>query len=442
MEITVGVVSLGCSKNTVDTEQMLGELTEKGYTLVQDPAKAQVLIVNTCGFIQSAKEESIEAILDMASFKNPGKGTCEKLVVTGCLAQRYEKELMAEIPEIDLLFGVNQYDLLAKGIDQAFSGKRMTFTQRRNTFFENKRLLTTPPYMGYVRIGDGCDNRCAFCAIPLIRGSYRSRSEGDILNEVKALAQRGVKEHIFIAQDTTRYGTEGAQGSQLPQLLQKAAQIDGVDWLRVLYCYPDGTDENLLNTISQTKNICNYLDLPIQHIDEDLLVKMRRRGSPDEIKHILRMARERNIALRTTLIVGFPGETEDAFKRLYDFVGEQEFDHLGAFAYSPEEGTTAAKMDGQLPEEVKAHRLDQIMTLQQKISKKRNQMRVGTKNQVLVTKQGQNGLYHGRSMWEAPDIDGEIVFTSPKALKPGDFVRVHINQAKAYDLLGEIHELT
>lgn len=442
MEITVGVVSLGCSKNTVDTEQMLGELVGKGYTFVQDPKKAQVLIVNTCGFIQSAKEESIDTILEMASYKNPEKGKCEKLVVTGCLAQRYEKELMEEIPEIDLLFGVNQYDQLVKGINQAFSGQRSAFTQRRTDFFENQRLLTTPGYMGYVRIGDGCDNRCAFCAIPLIRGKYRSRNEQDIIKEVEAFAQKGVKEHVLIAQDTTRYGTEGGNPSQLPELLKKAAAISGVEWLRVLYCYPDGTDEKLLNTIAGTSNICNYLDLPIQHIDEDLLLKMRRRGSPEEIRHILRLAREREIALRTTLIVGFPGESEDAFKRLYDFVGEQEFDHLGAFAYSPEEGTLAAKMENQLPEEVKAERLDKIMSLQQKISKKRNQLRVGKTYQVLITGQRTDGLYQGRSQWEAPDVDGEIVFSAAKALQVGNFTHVHIKQAKAYDLLGENHELT
>ncbi len=443
MAMSVGVVSLGCSKNTVDTEQILGQLKNHGnFTLVQNPGDAQILMVNTCGFIQAAKEESIEAILEMASYKNSSKGKCELLVVTGCLAQRYSKELLEEIPEIDLLMGVNQYDKLLEGINQAIKGEKVQITGRSDQFFETQRLLTTPHYMGYVRIGDGCNNRCAFCAIPLIRGRYRSRNEEDILKEMATLAGQGVKEQIFIAQDTTRYGTEWAKESQLPYLLKKGAQIEGIEWLRVLYCYPEGTDEKLLDTIANTPNICKYLDLPIQHIDEEVLMKMGRRGTPNQIKKVLKMARDQGLALRSTLIVGFPGESQDAFNRLYDFVGEQAFDHLGVFAYSPEEGTIAATMEGQIPQEVKEERLDKIMTLQKSLSKKRKEERIGRVEKVLVSAEIGKNQYKGRSQWEAPDIDGEIYFTARGKLKTGNYTHVKFTKAETYDLIGEEYELT
>ena len=435
MPATVGVVSLGCTKNRVDTEQMLGILRQNGYQIIPDAKSAEILIVNTCGFIESAKTESIETILEMAGHKKTG--ACRLLVVTGCLAQRYSQELMNDMPEIDLILGVNQYGRLVSAIESALSGNRSAYCSASDAFLETDRVLTTPTYSAYIRIGDGCDNRCAFCAIPLIRGRYRSRPMESILSEVESLARQGVKEHVLVAQDTTRYGTDWQKTSLLPELMQKAAQIEGVDWLRVLYCYPDEADIALLDTMAQTPNICKYLDLPIQHIDPKILRRMRRRGDPSHIRALLAAARERGFALRTSIIVGFPGETEEDFNRLCDFIQEQQFDRLGAFAFSPEEGTPAADMEEQIPQEVREERLDKLMKLQASISQSRNQLRVGTTTKVLITGERGNGTYAGRSEWEAPEIDGEILFTSPVPLQVGSFCNVRIIKAKTYDLMGE-----
>ena len=435
MPATVGVVSLGCTKNRVDTEQMLGILRQSGYQIIPDAKSAEILIVNTCGFIESAKTESIDTILEMAQYKKTG--ACRLLVVTGCLAQRYSQTLLEDMPEIDLILGVNQYGRLVSAIEGAFSGNRGAYCAPSDSFLETGRVLTTPSYSAYIRIGDGCDNRCAFCAIPLIRGRYRSRPMESVLAEMESLARQGVKEHVLVAQDTTRYGTDLKKTSLLPQLMEKAAQIEGVDWLRVLYCYPDEADIPLLDTMARTPNICKYLDLPIQHIDGQILRRMRRRGDPEHIRALLKAARERGFALRTSIIVGFPGETEDDFARLNDFLCEQQFDRLGAFAFSPEEGTLAADMEGQVPPEVREDRLDRLMKLQSSISHSRNQLRVGTAAKVLVTGSRGNGLYAGRSEWEAPEIDGEIVFASPSPVAVGEFCEVRITKAKTYDLMGE-----
>ncbi len=434
MPVTVGVVSLGCTKNRVDTEQMLGILRQSGYQIIPDAKKAEILIINTCGFIETAKTESIDTILEMAQYKQTG--ACKLLVVTGCLAQRYSDELLADIPEIDLVLGVNQYGRLVSAIEGALNGNRGAYCAPSDSFLETDRVLTTPTYSAYIRIGDGCDNRCAFCAIPLIRGRYRSRPEESILKEIQSLASQGVKEHVLVAQDTTRYGTDWAKGSQLPDLILKASQIDGVDWLRVLYCYPDQADIRLLDTMANTENVCKYLDLPVQHIDAGVLKRMRRRGGPERIRELLHAARERGFALRTSIIVGFPGETEAEFAQLMDFVSEQQFDRLGAFAFSPEEGTPAADMEDQVPPEVREERLDRLMKLQASISQSRNKLRVDSITKVLVTSQRSNGMYTGRSEWEAPEIDGEILFSSPTPLTPGSFCDVRITKAKTYDLMG------
>ncbi|MCQ2458343.1 MAG: 30S ribosomal protein S12 methylthiotransferase RimO [Clostridia bacterium] len=439
MSMRVGVISLGCNKNRVDTESALGILKDRGYTFTGDPAEADILLVNTCGFIESAKEESIDTIFEMASYKETG--ACKLLVVTGCLAQRYEKELMDEIPEIDLMLGVNQYAILPDAIEQALKGKRFSRCIDDLTMFEQKRVLTTPPWSAYTRIGEGCSNRCTFCAIPLIRGPYRSRNEQLILDEVKELARRGVKEHILVAQDTTRYGTDSGGHTKLPDLMRKAAAIDGVDWLRVLYCYPDETNDELLDVIAGTPNICSYLDIPIQHVNAELLKRMHRRGTRDDIIRSVKHARERGLTLRTSIIVGFPGETEDQFKELLDFVGETEFDRLGAFTYSAEEDTPAARLSDQIPEEVKQERYDRLMSLQAGISLKRNQARLGTVEKVLITDRGENGLCLCRSEKEAPETDGEIVFTAKKtAPEPGTFADIRITDADTYDLTGELIE--
>ena len=436
MARSVGVISLGCSKNRVDTESALGILLTQGYTFTAHPEEADILLVNTCGFIQSAKEESIDAILEMADYKKTGR--CKLLVVTGCLAQRYEKDLFEEIPEIDLLLGVNQYHRLPELIEQALSGQRNSYCLDDHRYFEQKRVLTTPNYSAYIRIGEGCSNRCAFCAIPLIRGPYRSRDEEAILSEMRQLASQGVREQILIAQDTTRYGTDRHTPSALPALLRKAAAIEGIDWLRVLYCYPDETSPELLDVLSETPNICSYLDIPIQHINADILHRMRRRGTRDDILRCVQGARERGLTLRTTLIVGFPGETEAQFQELLDFVEEARFDRLGAFSYSPEENTPAARMPDQVPEEIRQERYHRLMTLQQQISLKNNLSRVGHVEKVLVTDiQEGNNTCLGRSEREAPEIDGEILIDcSALAVKTGVFIPVRITEAEAYDLKG------
>ena len=437
MAYTVGAVSLGCNKNRVDTETALGLLKERGYRLTGDPAEADILLVNTCGFIDPAKEESVNTILEMAEYKQTGR--CKALVVTGCLSQRYSGDLMKEIPEIDALLGVNQYEQLPAAIEKALGKdrERPCLCADDHGYFEHDRVLTTPPWSAYIRIGEGCSNRCTFCAIPLIRGPYRSRKEEAILTEIRSLAAAGVREHILVAQDTTRYGTEDHPHTTLPDLMRKAAAIDGVDWLRVLYCYPDETNEELLDVLADADHVCPYLDIPIQHINADLLHRMHRRGTREDIIRCVRGARERGLTLRTTLIVGFPGETEDQFKELLDFVAETGFDRLGAFAYSPEEGTPAAKMPDQLPEEIKLDRLDRLMKLQQGISLKRNLARIGDIEQVLVTDTDGQGSVLGRSSREAPETDGEIYVACGNARpEPGQFIPVRITEAQEYDLRG------
>ena len=437
MAYLVGAVSLGCNKNRVDTETALALLKDHGYILTDRPEEADILLVNTCGFIDSAKEESVNTILDMAQYKETGR--CRLLVVTGCLSQRYPEDLLKEIPEIDLLLGVNQYAGLPAAIEKALKEGKQACWKDDFSYFEHERVLTTPAWSAYIRIGEGCSNCCTFCAIPMIRGPYRSRSEEAVLGEIRRLASSGVREHILVAQDTTRFGTEDHPHTTLPALMKKAAGIEGVDWLRVLYCYPDETSDELLDVLAETDNVCPYLDIPLQHINADILRRMRRRGTREDILRCVRGARQRDLTLRTTLIVGFPGETEDQFRELLDFVEETEFDRLGAFAYSPEEGTPAAKLPGQLPDEVKQERLDRLMTLQQKISLARNRARIGTVEQVLVTDTDGNGNCLGRSSREAPEIDGEIYVSCPGARpEPGLFIPVRITGAVEYDLRGEM----
>ena len=431
----VGVVSLGCVKNRVDTEQMLALLTQAGHTITPDPAEADILIVNTCGFIDPAKEESIRTILEMAAYKQSGR--CKKLIVTGCLAQRYGDALLTDMPEIDALLGVSQYDKIVEAVNNALEGSRPDFRARRNEMLECGRMLTTPPYSAYVRIGEGCNNRCAYCAIPLIRGSYRSRNEQAILDEARMLTADGAKELILISQDTTRYGSDS--GSSLRQLVRQVSSLPGVEWLRVLYMYPDETDIGLLEEMAAHDNVCKYLDLPLQHASDRLLRAMNRRGTVSEAEKLLTTARAMGFTLRTTFIVGFPGETEEDFNCLLDFVRRIRFDRMGAFAYSPEEGTVGASMPDQVPEEIKQERLDRLMTVQAEISQELNEARVGTVCRVLVTG-FENGLYVGRSAMEAPDSDGVIYFTAARELDEGEFVSVRLVRADTYDLYGILEE--
>ena len=434
----VGMVSLGCAKNRVDSENMLGMLRDRGFEIVNDPAEADVLFVNTCGFIESAKEESIDAIFEMAQYKKTGRA--KKLFVTGCLAQRYPDALMSEIPEIDGILGVAEYSRLFEMMDQADAGMKPCYTQNGARFLNTPRVLTTPGYSAYVKISDGCDNRCTYCAIPLIRGGYSSRPFEDIVAECKKLATEGVTELTLIAQDTSRYGCDfGDHHYMLPELLEAVSAIEGVHWVRVLYCYPDSTEDRLLDTIQRLPKVAKYLDLPLQHIDDDLLRRMNRRGSADWIKSRLEECRRRGIIVRTTMIVGFPGETDEQFETLLQFVKQARFERLGAFTYSAEEGTAAAKMPDQIDEDVKQRRLDQLMMLQQAISMELNEARIGTECEVLVDGfDDETGQFYGRSLMEAPESDGCIWLKTERALTPGEYVQVKITGADAYDLEGVV----
>lgn len=435
MGIHVGVVSLGCAKNRVDTEQMLGLLRGLGFEITAEPAQAEIIIVNTCGFIDPAKQESIDTLLEMARYKETGR--CRLLVATGCLVQRYAPSLREQMPEIDAFLGVGEYTRLGELLEEAGGGSRPVACARQETVFEAPRVLTTPSYSAFVRIGDGCDNRCAYCAIPLIRGAYRSRPFESVLAEARALVDEGVREITYIAQDTTRFGDDLPGTPRLSDLIEQTCRIDGVHWVRTLYCYPSRVDDRLLDVLSGEPKACGYLDLPLQHIDADMLRAMGRRGTPDEIRALLGRAKARGLTLRTTLIVGFPGETDEAFERLLNFVEETRFDRLGAFAYSVEEDTPAAAMPNQVPEEIKQERLDRLMRLQRKISLQKNQERVGTVCEVLIER-AEDGLYTARSQMEAPEGDGSLLLRADRHIETGTFARARITGAKAYDLSGEI----
>ena len=433
---TVGLVSLGCAKNLVDSENLLGMLRDRGYTIVADPAEAEIIFVNTCGFIESAKQESIDTIFEMARYKQTGR--LKKLFVTGCLVQRYPEALSEEIPEVDGFMGVADYARLYDMLDEADAGSRPMYMEDGDRFFNCGRVLTTAPFSAYVKISDGCNNRCSYCAIPLIRGNYVSRPFDDIVDECRRLAGEGVTELTLIAQDTSRYGCDIGDGHYLlPELLREVSNIDGVHWVRVLYCYPDSTEDRLLDEIANNPKVAPYLDLPLQHINDDLLRAMNRRGSKAWIQSRIAECKKRGITLRTTMIVGFPGETEEQFEELCSFVKEARFDRLGAFTYSPEEGTKAAVMDHQIDEEVKLRRLDQLMLLQQAVSMELMEQRIGTTCEVLVEGQDEYGWY-GRSIREAPESDGCIHLISEKELVLGEYIQVRIVDCDAYDLTAEV----
>ena len=433
---TVGMVSLGCAKNLVDSENMLGMLRDRGYEIVNDPAQAEIIFVNTCGFIESAKQESIDAIFEMAEYKKTGK--LQKLFVTGCLAQRYADALASEMPEVDGFMGVADYARLYDMLDEAMAGKRPIYMNDGERFFNSGRVLTSAPYSAYVKISDGCNNRCTYCAIPLIRGNYASRPFDDIVAECRRLASEGVTEITLIAQDTSRYGCDfGDRHFMLPELLRAVSEIEGVHWVRVLYCYPDSTEDRLLDEIANNPKVAPYLDLPLQHINDPILKAMNRRGSSDWIRSRIAECKKRGLTLRTTMIVGFPGETEEQFEELLQFVKDARFDRLGAFTYSPEEGTKAAVMPNQIDEDVKIERLDQLMMLQQSISMELLEQRIGEVCEVLVEGRDEDGWY-GRSIREAPEADGCIHLVTERELVPGSYIQARITAADAYDLTAEV----
>ncbi len=427
----IGMISLGCCKNLVDSEKIMGLLISAGCTIVNDAHEADVLIVNTCGFIEPAKEEAINTILEMAEYKNEN---CQKLIVTGCLAKRYKEALIEEMPEVDRFIGVDEYEHLPEILHEVLG---LDFPV---SYGKCERLLSTKPWMAYLRIADGCDNRCSYCAIPLIRGGYRSVPMETLIEEAKLLAAKGVKELVLIAQDTTRYGLDLYSKRCLPELLKALNEIEGFHWIRVLYTYPDELDDELIEGMLHLKKVLPYFDIPIQHGDNRMLKAMNRRGSIesiqktiDKIKKLYPMP-----VFRTTMIVGFPAETEEMFENMLNFVKEVRWDRLGAFTYSHEEDTLSYDMPFEPEEEVKQERYERLMALQKTISDEKANELVGQTLEVLVEKQdGLSGRYYGRSVHSAPDgIDGSIIFTSEKNIQFGTFVKVKITKAKDYDCYG------
>jgi len=442
MKETVCLVSLGCPKNLVDSEVILGLLSKEGYPLTTDPLRAEVLIVNTCSFIEDATKEAIENIIQLSHFKKEGR--CRLLIVSGCFPQRYGKVLEKELPEVDYFVGTGDFQNLPELLAQ--KPKRKSFLSKPTFLYDETtpRILSTPPFIAYLKIAEGCSNACTFCTVPKIRGPYRSRKLRSALDEAQKLADQGVQELILIAQDTTAYGRDLRDGTNLEKLLKNLVKVRGVRWIRILYSYPkaDNFTDGLLELMAQEEKICPYLDLPIQHIDDEILKRMGRRVRSNEIRNLLQKIRTLlpEGSLRSSLIVGFPGEKENQFKALLDFVEEIQFDHLGAFKYSAEEGTPAFRLPHPIPERVKEERLRTLMEIQKKISLKKNQARVGQRRVVLVEgPQRERGVLRGRLQTQAPEIDGSV-FLNGKA-RPGDWVEARMTQALPYDLAAQIERV-
>lgn len=443
----IGVVSLGCPKNLVDSETMLGLIHEENYEITNDPSEAEIIIVNTCGFIESAKEESINTILQMAEYKK--SGSCKYIIVTGCLSQRYAEELFNELPEADAIAGVEVYDEIGSIIKRVMNGERFIMLERSkpDVIYTSKesflpRILTTPSYTAYLKIAEGCDNCCSYCAIPKIRGPYRSKPMEQVLKEAKALAANGVKELIVVAQDTTRYGEDLPGGKLLlADLLKELNKIESLKWIRVMYCYPNNFTDELIETFASLDKVCKYVDLPLQHASNRLLASMNRYDTREEVETLLAKLRKRipGIVIRTTFIVGFPGETDADFEELKEFVEQQRFENAGVFAYSQEEGTVAGAMPNQIPDEIKQERYHELMALQAQISEEIHKDTEGQTLEVLIEgiEEDGSGLHYGRSYREAPDIDGLVFIENPGDIKPGCFVKVNILQGFTYESVGE-----
>lgn len=443
----IGVVSLGCPKNLVDSETMLGLIHEENYEITNDPSEAEIIIVNTCGFIESAKEESINTILQMAEYKK--SGSCKYIIVTGCLSQRYAEELFNELPEADAIAGVEVYDEIGSIIKRVMNGERFIMLERSkpDVIYTSKesflpRILTTPSYTAYLKIAEGCDNCCSYCAIPKIRGPYRSKPMEQVLKEAKALAANGVKELIVVAQDTTRYGEDLPGGKLLlADLLKELNKIESFKWIRVMYCYPNNFTDELIETFASLDKVCKYVDLPLQHASNRLLASMNRYDTREEVETLLAKLRKRipGIVIRTTFIVGFPGETDADFEELKEFVEQQRFENAGVFAYSQEEGTVAGAMPNQIPDEIKQERYHELMALQAQISEEIHKDTEGQTLEVLVEgiEEDGSGLHYGRSYREAPDIDGLVFIENPGDIKPGCFIKVNILQGFTYESVGE-----
>lgn len=434
-------ISLGCDKNLVDTEVMLGLLAARGHQMIDDESQADVIVVNTCCFINDAKEESIQTILEMAELKKEGR--LKALIVTGCLAQRYKNEIIEEIPEVDAVLGTTSYDKITEAIDEALKGHitvEMTDIDALPEV-ETKRLVTTGGYFAYLKIAEGCDKHCTYCIIPKIRGNFRSVPMEKLLKEAQELADQGVKELILVAQETTLYGKDIYGEKSLHKLLKELCKISGIQWIRILYCYPEEITDELIQVMKEEKKICHYLDLPIQHASNAILKRMGRRTSKEQLIEIIEKLRKEipDIALRTTLITGFPGETEEQHEELMDFVDEMEFDRLGVFTYSPEEDTPAAEMDGQIEESVKEERQAELMELQQDIAFDLAEDMIGREVLVMIEgKVADENAYVGRTYKDAPNVDGLIFVNTDEELMSGDFAKVKVTGALEYDLIGEI----
>ena len=436
-------ISLGCDKNLADSEEMLGLLTAGGHEITDDETQADAIVINTCCFIKDAKEESVETILEMAEYKKTG--SCHALIVTGCMAQRYQKEIIEEVPEVDAVLGTTSYGDIVKALEEAVAGNH--FEEFRDIDYlpdaGSKRVLTTGGHFGYLKIAEGCDKHCTYCIIPKLRGKFRSVPMERLIAQAEDMAEQGVKELILVAQETTVYGRDLYGKKSLHILLKKLCEIRGIRWIRILYCYPEEIYDELIETIRDEKKICHYLDIPIQHASDRILKRMGRRTSKQELIDIVGKLRREipDIVLRTTLITGFPGETEEDHEELKEFVDEMEFDRLGVFTYSPEENTPAAEMADQVPEEVKEERRDELMELQQEISYDRGQDRIGQELLVMIEgKVADESAYIGRTYGDAPKVDGYIFVQTGELLMTGDFAKVRVTGALEYDLIGVLSD--
>lgn len=441
MNYKIGMISLGCPKNQVDAEHMLALMDAEGWEIVDYVDGCDAVIVNTCGFIDDAKKEAIENILDMVELKK--EGVISKIIVTGCLAQRYKDEIVKEIPEVDAVIGIGANGDIIKTVEEVMSGVDTieNYPPQCELPLEGQRILTTPQYWAYLKIGEGCSNRCTYCTIPSIRGNMRSRSMENVIDEAKQLAESGVKELILIAQDTTSYGLDLYGELKLPELLNELCKIDSIEWIRLLYCYPDRITDELIETMKNQEKVVNYIDLPLQHADDKILKAMNRRGDQALIRNVISKLRTEipDVVIRTTFIVGFPGEGEEEFETLAEFVNEIEFDRLGVFTFSPQEGTPAFGMEDQVDEDIKTRRGEVIMQDQYSIMEEKNNEKIGKTYRVVVEDyDGYSDSYTGRTYMDAPEIDGLVKFTSHKDLDIGDFVDVEIFDVEDYDLIGEV----
>lgn len=438
----VGMISLGCPKNQVDGEALLAKLAQAGYQIVNEIENSDVMIVNTCGFIEDAKREAIDTILEVAQYKEAG--LISAIVVTGCLAERYQDEILKEMPEVDAVIGIGANSDIVKVCDKALCGiKTSNFPNKCYLPLDGERMLSTPPHWAYLKIAEGCDNRCAYCAIPGIRGNFRSRTIESVVDEAKSLVNRGVKEIILVAQDTTKYGQDLYGEYSLDKLLKELVKIDGLEWIRLFYCYPQRITDSLIDVIANEDKVCKYIDIPLQHSDATVLKNMNRVGDGNDYRVLLNKMREAipGLALRTTFMVGFPGETDEQFENLCEFVKDMKFDKMGCFTFSPEEDTPAFDMDNQIDEDVKKRRQEVLMNAQFFITEASNKGRVGNVYKVIVDSFA-DGKYTGRSYMDSPEIDSGIIFTSNKELNIGDFVDVKITDFDGYDLIGEHYEFT